>query len=73
MAVALEAVEGLKDKVRWVGLPRFRSRSHVAHLMQILLTAWIMSKQEGRLGVRLPDDPREAGRGLTALQAKDGH
>src|SRR5215216_1480405 len=39
MTVALEAVEGLKDKVRWVRLPRFRSRSRVAHLMQMLLTA----------------------------------
>ena len=73
MAVALEVVEGLKDEVWWVGLSRFRSRSRITHHLQMLLRAWTVSKQEGRLGVRLPDDPREAGRGLTALQAKDGH
>src|SRR5215217_9587078 len=50
---------------------RFRSRSRVAHVMQMLLTAWTVSKQEGRLGVRLPDDPQEAGRGLTAPQGKE--
>jgi hypothetical protein len=39
MALALEVVEGLEDEVWWVGLPRFRSRSRVAHLMQMLLIA----------------------------------
>ncbi len=48
MVVALEVVEGLKDRVWWVGLPRFQSRSRVAHLMQMLLIAWTVSIQEGR-------------------------
>ena len=61
MAVALEVVEGLKDELWWVRLPRFRSRARVTHLMQMLLRAWTASKQGGRLGVRLPDDSREAG------------
>src|SRR5215217_9311810 len=52
---------------------RFRSRSRVAHVIQMLLTAWTVSKQEGRLGVRPPDDPREVGQGLRAPPAKNGH